>query len=62
VFANGVAEVPKNGEMTTVLLLSMNKIKRDSMLEILDKYIKRGIVEASASALDAPDFFVKKQH
>jgi hypothetical protein len=44
-FADHVAEIPTNGEITRMPLFPMNKIKRDAMQEILDEYIERGIVE-----------------
>jgi RNase H-like domain found in reverse transcriptase/Reverse transcriptase (RNA-dependent DNA polymerase)/Integrase zinc binding domain/Integrase core domain len=40
----------------------MNKVKRDAMQEIINEYIKRGIVEPSNSPWNAPAFLVKKQH
>jgi hypothetical protein len=61
-FANHVAEISTNGEVTEVPLFLMNKIKCDAMQEILDKCIQWGIVEASSSAWNAPAFLVKKQH
>jgi hypothetical protein len=42
-FANHVAEIPSNGKVTKAPLFRMNKIRRDCMQEILDKYIERGI-------------------
>jgi Reverse transcriptase (RNA-dependent DNA polymerase)/RNase H-like domain found in reverse transcriptase len=61
-FANHVAEIPTNGEVTRVPPFPMNKIKRDAMQEILDEYIERGIVEPSTSAWNPPAFLVNKQH
>jgi hypothetical protein len=46
-FADNVAEVPTNSEVTKVPQFPMNKIKWDAMPETLDEHIKRGIVEAS---------------
>jgi hypothetical protein len=61
-FANHVAEIPTNGEVTRVPLFPVNKINCDAMLEILDEYFERGIIEPSTSAWNAPAFLVKKQH
>jgi hypothetical protein len=40
----------------------MNKIKRDAMQQIINKYIERGIVEPLNSAWNASAWLVKKQH
>jgi hypothetical protein len=58
-FANYVAEIPTNGEVTKVQQFPMNKTERDTMQEILDKYIKIGILDALTSAWNASAFFVK---
>jgi hypothetical protein len=38
----------------------INKIRRDVMPKILNKYLKRGIFEASSSAWRAPAFLGKR--
>jgi hypothetical protein len=40
----------------------MNKVKRDAMQETINENIKRGIVESSNSAWNAPAFLVKTQN
>jgi hypothetical protein len=60
-FAHHVAEKPNNGEITKLPPFLLNKIKSDAMLEILNKYIKRGIVETSTSAWNACADLVKRQ-
>jgi hypothetical protein len=42
-FANHVAEVPANGEVTKVILFPINKINHKAMQEILDENIKKGL-------------------
>jgi hypothetical protein len=61
-FAKHVAEITTYSEVTRVPLFPINKIKCEAMQEIFDEYIERGILETSASALNAPSFLVKKQH
>jgi hypothetical protein len=59
---NYVAEIPTNDEVINVPPFAMNKIARDAMQEIINKYIKRSIVKPLDFAANAPDFLVRKQH
>jgi hypothetical protein len=60
--ASHLSKVINNGEVTKVPLFPMNKIKRDSMHQIIDKYIKRDIMEASTLPSNSLASLVQKQH